>query len=103
MNFRRIPPAPNEEAEMSSEPWYAIGPNDVFPEEFGRFTGDARVRAAFMRHHAELLEPEWWQACRAHVAQGRIEEFFLTIQTGDCAPTRRGHPRGGGRSLANPS
>ena len=45
MNFRRIPPAPNEEAEMSSEPWYAIGPNDVFPEEFGRFLlGDARVR-----------------------------------------------------------
>ena len=77
MNFRRIPPAPNEEAEMSSEPWYAIGPNDVFPEEFGRFLlGDARVRAAFMRHHAELLEPEWWQARRAHVAQGRIEEFF---------------------------
>lgn len=77
MNFRRIPPAPNEEAEMASEPWYAIGPNDVFPEEFGRFLlGDARVRGAFMRHHADLLEPDWWQACRAHVAQGRIEEFF---------------------------
>ncbi|WP_241119981.1 isocitrate dehydrogenase kinase/phosphatase-domain containing protein, partial [Achromobacter xylosoxidans] len=77
MNFRRIPPAPNEEAEMASEPWYAVGPNDVFPEEFGRFLlGDARVRGAFLRHHADLLEPEWWQACRAHVAQGRIEEFF---------------------------
>ncbi|KNY11205.1 isocitrate dehydrogenase [Achromobacter piechaudii] len=77
MNFRRIPPAPNEEAEMASEPWYAIGPNDVFPEEFGRFLlGDARVRGAFMRHHADLLEPDWWQACRAQVAQGRIEEFF---------------------------
>ena len=77
MNFRRIPPAPNEEAEMAAEPWYAIGPNDVFPEEFGRFLlGDARVRGAFMRHHADLLEPDWWQACRAHVAQGRIEEFF---------------------------
>ena len=77
MSFRRIPPAPNEEAEMASEPWYAIGPNDVFPEEFGRFLlGDARVRSAFMRHHSDLLEPGWWQACRAHVAQGRIEEFF---------------------------
>lgn len=25
MNFRAIPPAPNEEAELSSEPWYAVG------------------------------------------------------------------------------
>ena len=86
---------------MSSEPWYAIGPNDVFPEEFGRFySATQRVRAAFMRHHAELLEPEWWRACRAHVAQGRIENFPLTIQTGDCAPDtprtptrRRAQPR----------
>lgn len=77
MNFRRIPVAPNEEAEMASEPWYAVGPNDVFPEEFRHFLlGDSRVRAAFMRHHADLLEPEWWQACRTHVTQGRIEEFF---------------------------
>ncbi|KDB60394.1 bifunctional isocitrate dehydrogenase kinase/phosphatase [Bordetella bronchiseptica] len=77
MNFRAIPPAPNEEAELSSEPWYAVGPNDVFPEEFGRFLlGDPRVRQAFLRHHADLLAPQWWQACRARVAQGRIEEFF---------------------------
>jgi len=77
MQFRRIPPAPNEEAELASEPWYGVGPNDVFPEEFERFLlGDARVRAAFLRRHADLLRPEWWQACKARVAQGRIEEFF---------------------------
>ncbi|MCD0502743.1 bifunctional isocitrate dehydrogenase kinase/phosphatase [Bordetella petrii] len=77
MQFRRIPPAPNEEAELASEPWYAVGPNDVFPEEFERFLlGDPRVRRAFLRHHAELLQPDWWQACRARLAQGRIEEFF---------------------------
>ena len=22
---------------MSSEPWYSVGPHDVFPEEFGTF------------------------------------------------------------------
>ncbi|OZI67636.1 bifunctional isocitrate dehydrogenase kinase/phosphatase [Bordetella genomosp. 4] len=77
MQFRQIPPAPNEEAEMASEPWYAIGPNDVFPEEFDRFLlGDPRIRKAFLRHHAELLQADWWQACRTHVAQGQIEEFF---------------------------
>ncbi len=77
MNFRRIPPAPNPEAEMASEPWYPVGPNDVFPEEFQYFLlGDPRVRAAFMKHHAELLDAEWWQACRERTVQGRIEDIF---------------------------
>ncbi|HUH39984.1 MAG TPA: bifunctional isocitrate dehydrogenase kinase/phosphatase [Castellaniella sp.] len=77
MRFRRIPPAPNEEAEMAAEPWYPVGPNDVFPEEFRHFLlGDARVRAAFLAHHAELLDAQWWQGCRQRAAQGRIEDIF---------------------------
>ncbi len=77
MHFRRIPPAPNEEAELASEPWYPVGPNDVFPEEFRHFLlGDPRVRAAFLAHHAELLEAQWWQDCRQRAAQGRIEDIF---------------------------
>jgi isocitrate dehydrogenase kinase/phosphatase len=77
MNFRRIPPAPNEEAELSSEPWYPVGANDVFPEEFRHFLlGDPRVRAAFLTHHADLLEADWWQACRDRATQGYIEDIF---------------------------
>ncbi|WP_459616376.1 bifunctional isocitrate dehydrogenase kinase/phosphatase [Bordetella sp. 2513F-2] len=77
MHFRRIPPAPNEEAELAGEPWYAVGPDDVFPEEFARFLlADPAMRADFLRHHAPLLEPQWWQACQARVAQGKVEDFF---------------------------
>jgi len=77
MNFRVIPPAPNEEAEMSGEPWYPVDVNDVFPEEFRYFLlGDPRVKSAFLKHHADLLEPAWWQSCRARVAQGRMEDIF---------------------------
>lgn len=77
MNFRHIPPAPNDEAELASEPWYPVGANDVFPEEFRFFLlGDPRVRAAFLKHHADLLEAGWWQACRNRAAQGRIEDIF---------------------------
>ncbi|MDX3894556.1 bifunctional isocitrate dehydrogenase kinase/phosphatase [Pusillimonas sp.] len=77
MNFRRIPPAPYEEAELAAEPWYPVGPNDVFPEEFERFLlGNARVRSAFLKHHACLLDAEWWQACREWVIQGRIGDIF---------------------------
>ncbi len=77
MNFRHIPPAPNEEAELASEPWYPVGPNDVFPEEFRFFLlGDPRVRAAFLEHHADLLNADWWQGCRERAVQGRIEDIF---------------------------
>lgn len=77
MNFRVIPPAPNEEAELSSEPWYPVDDNDVFPEEFQYFLlGDPRVRAAFLKHHSDLLDAAWWQACRTRVSQGRMEDIF---------------------------
>ena len=70
--FRRIPPPPNPEAELSGEPWYAVGAHDVFPEEFETFLlGDPRVREAFLRHHADLLEPEFWQECQRRVEAGR--------------------------------
>jgi len=92
MQFRRIPPAPNEEAELSGEVWYPVGANDVFPEEFARFLlGDARVRAAFLRHHADLLDADWWQACRARVVAGQLDDIF------PYAASRRLHAQARGR------
>ncbi len=76
-NFRSIPEAPNPELEMSGEVWYPIARNDVFPEEFGTFLlGNPKVRAAFMRHHADLLGPEFWQAAQRKIARGHVEDFF---------------------------
>ena len=76
-NFRRIPDAPNEEAELSGEPWYPVGPRDVFPEQFGPFLlGDARIRAAFMKYHADLLTPEFWQRRKERILQGLLEDIF---------------------------
>ena len=75
--FRAIPPAPNPEAELSGEPWYPVGPLDVFPEEFETFLlGSPKVREAFMRHHADLLGPEFWQRCQEQVSRGEIVDFW---------------------------
>ncbi len=77
ITFRRIPPAPNPEAELAGEPWYAVARNDVFPEEFATFLlGEPRLREAFLRHHAELLEPTFWQECQRRVEAGEIVDFF---------------------------
>jgi isocitrate dehydrogenase kinase/phosphatase len=75
--FREIPPAPTPEAELSDEPWYPVGPRDVFPEEFASFLlGSPKVREAFLRHHAELLQPAFWRDCQRRVAAGEIVDFF---------------------------
>lgn len=75
MNFREIPPAPDFEAEMASQPWYSVAERDVFPEEFSRFLmGQPRVREAFMAEHAELLGAAWWQRCRSDILAGRAAD-----------------------------
>jgi len=77
VNFRRIPTAPDDESELAAEPWYGVLPHDVFPEEFATFLlSDPRRRELFMRHHAELLEPEFWQATQRRIESGELMDFF---------------------------
>jgi isocitrate dehydrogenase kinase/phosphatase len=77
VHFRRIPEAPNPEAELADEPWYGVVRNDVFPEEFATFLlTDERLRELFLRHHADLLEPDFWQDCQRRIAAGEIVDFF---------------------------
>jgi isocitrate dehydrogenase kinase/phosphatase len=76
-NFRRIPPAPDFEAEMSGEVWYTVRRNDIFPEEFATFllVSDA-IRDAFMRHHADLLDADFWKATQDEIRKGEVKDFF---------------------------
>jgi isocitrate dehydrogenase kinase/phosphatase len=76
-NFRVIPCPRNEEDEMSAEPWYPIGKNDVFPEQFGTFLlGNANVKTCFLKHHADLLTAEFWQMRKKRIMDGQIEDVF---------------------------
>jgi isocitrate dehydrogenase kinase/phosphatase len=77
VNFRRFPTPPDAESELASEPWYGVLRNDVFPEEFATFLlGDPRLRQLFVRHHADLLEPEYWQAVQQRIESGTLMDFF---------------------------
>jgi isocitrate dehydrogenase kinase/phosphatase len=76
-NFRKVPEPRNEEDEMSGEIWYSVGPHDVFPETFGPFLlGDPRVRAIFMKHHADLLEAAYWQQHKERIKEGYVHDVF---------------------------
>ena len=76
-NFRHIPEAPNPDMELSAEVWYSVAKNDIFPEEFATFLlGSDRVRSVFMKHHADLLRPEFWLRTQDRLRSGYIEDFF---------------------------
>jgi isocitrate dehydrogenase kinase/phosphatase len=76
-NFRHVPAARTEEEELSSEVWYPVGPKDVFPETFGPFLlGNPSVRGVFMKHHADLLDPAFWQGHKERILAGHVHDVF---------------------------
>ena len=83
-----MPPPRSFEDELASEPWFQVGPDDIFPEELKRFlglTGD--LRDAFL---------EAVSRGRQHAEAGDIVTFGVTpdapetgygyIQHGDALP-----------------
>ena len=75
--FRRIPPPPNFEAEMSGEAWYSVSRMDIFPEEFETFLlVSDKIRDAFMRYHRDLFDAEFWQNTQEQIRKGLMQDFF---------------------------
>jgi isocitrate dehydrogenase kinase/phosphatase len=76
-NFRRIPEPRDYYDEMSSEPWYSVGPDDVFPEEFPRFLiGRKEIRDLFMKYHADLFDVDFWIERQKQLRSGEIVDVF---------------------------
>ena len=64
-----------EEDEWGEAPAPYVGDHDVFPEEFARFTiPTGPLRDAFMAHHAEILDPAWWESTQARLRAGELVE-----------------------------
>jgi isocitrate dehydrogenase kinase/phosphatase len=77
LNFRRIPPPSGYDEEVQAEPYWSIGANDVFPEQFERFlVGDPRLREIFLEYHRDLLDPAFWAGKQARVRAGVQEDVF---------------------------
>jgi isocitrate dehydrogenase kinase/phosphatase len=77
VTFRSIPEARSFEDEMSSQPWFAVGPNDVFPEEFKKFFRFPEVvREEFDEVHGDLCDPETWIGMQKQHEGVETPEFF---------------------------
>ena len=75
--FRELPEPSDPIEEMAAEPWFAVGPDDVFPEEFSRFLGvEGELRQAFLDQHSDLFTARWWQDTQRRVAAGEMIDIF---------------------------
>ena len=76
-NFRKIPPPRYPEDEFAAEPWFSIGANDIFPEEFATFLfAENRTRQAFLKYHKDLLDADFWIQKQQNIKAGIYEDVF---------------------------
>jgi len=77
VTFRRIPPPADYDDEIAAEPYWSVGPSDVFPEQFEPFlVGDPDAREIFYGYHRDLLDPEFWTGKQERVRAGVQEDVF---------------------------
>ncbi len=75
--FRDMPRASEEDQETAGEPWFYVGPDDVFPEEFLPFLGfPGRLKDVFLQAHGELLTGRWWREVQERLRAGEIVDIF---------------------------
>ena len=77
MNFRTIPEPRYPEDEMAAEPWYSVGINDVFPEEFRTFLLiNPKVKTLFNELHQDLFEASYWRHLQNNISQELYPDVF---------------------------
>jgi isocitrate dehydrogenase kinase/phosphatase len=75
--FRKIPTPRNPEEEMSAEPWFAVHPGDIFPEEFPTFLcPDPRHRRMLLESHPDLFDYRYWRARQEDIRKGIQSDIF---------------------------
>ena len=81
-SFRDLPVARDDEDELRAEPWFYVGPNDVFPAQWLEFLGlKDSLREEFLLHHAEILSGNYWRRLkRSHEAEQHLEVVPYTAR-----------------------
>jgi isocitrate dehydrogenase kinase/phosphatase len=75
--FRKMPQARNYEDEFESDPWFYVGPMDIFPEEFQTFLGlPESLRRVFIKHHGDLFETDFWKRVQARHRAGEVVDIL---------------------------
>ena len=88
--FRKLPEPPEWAESLPYEDWLSKTERDVFPEhDFRIFTVPAHETATFLKHHADVLDPDFWNAIKDQLQSGSVPEFYPYAQA-KRLPTRLG-------------
>ena len=75
--FKKFPKAKTYEQEMASEPWYYVGQNDVFPEEFKYFIlPDPYMKEVFNKKYKKLLDADYWVSVQEKIKQNGVMDYY---------------------------
>ncbi len=81
-NFRELPESDDADEELSADPWFYVGPNDIFPEEFIRFFGlPPQLRDVFLQMHGDLLGVDFWTRMQDRHRAGEVVDIFSYKQS----------------------
>lgn len=76
-HFRKVPPTPPWMDDLSSEPWYSVQPDDVFPETFeAYFFSSTTDKALFKKHHEDLTDAAFWQQQQELISSQRRADLY---------------------------
>lgn len=77
VNFRELPGNYADGQGMANEPWYDVGEQDVFPQEFEHFLlGTRELRELFKSKHGDLFTPLYWQIVQEQIRNHQIVDVF---------------------------
>jgi isocitrate dehydrogenase kinase/phosphatase len=92
-DFRELPAATSYEEEIAAEPWFSVGENDIFPEEFPRFLGfRSYLLETLLEHHGDLFEAVAWRRVQAALRAGNIWKSSPTAPTSGSIKCTICHP-----------
>ncbi|MFP4350279.1 MAG: bifunctional isocitrate dehydrogenase kinase/phosphatase [Thermodesulfobacteriota bacterium] len=75
--FRKIPKSRGYTEEMSSEPWYFVGEQDVFPEEFRTFLRFPEgLGEVFEKVHGDLFDVKFWRTLQERLRSNGFVHIF---------------------------
>ena len=76
-HFRTLPEPDNDIDALSVQPWFDIGENDVFPEQFPVFfAGHLQAKEHFDRLHQNLYGVDFWQKTQVAIKSGTLVDVY---------------------------
>ncbi|NNC95474.1 MAG: bifunctional isocitrate dehydrogenase kinase/phosphatase [Chitinophagales bacterium] len=75
--FRYKPQPRNDYEEFSSDAYFSVQENDIFPEEFRKFLiGRNEIRELFFKLHDDLFEASYWNTIKRKLENGEFVDVY---------------------------